>query len=91
MLHFLRLLVTPISKFATKAVDHLLALHPSKIMFFFVFYKKLFDNYGVKNIFLGNKHSSTHLHSEIASSCALQLSGIKKWYLINPEYSVQID
>ncbi len=54
---------------------------------FISFYKKLFDNYGVKNIFLGNKHSSSHLHSEIVSSCALQLSGIKKWYLINPKYS----
>ena len=51
------------------------------------FYNKLFDSYGLKNIFLGNKHSSTHLHSELASSCAIQLSGIKKWYLINPKYS----
>jgi hypothetical protein len=52
------------------------------------FYDKIFSNpVGVKNIFLGNKHSSTHLHSELPSSCALQLSGIKKWYLIDPKYS----
>jgi hypothetical protein len=51
------------------------------------FYNKLFDTYGIKNIFLGNKHSSTHLHCELASSCAIQLSGIKKWYLVDPKYS----
>jgi hypothetical protein len=51
------------------------------------FYDIIFDDYGIKNIFLGNKHSSTHLHSELAGSCAIQLNGIKKWYLINPKYS----
>jgi hypothetical protein len=51
------------------------------------FYDKVFSNIGLKNVFLGNKHSSTHLHSELASSCAFQLSGIKKWYLIEPKYS----
>jgi len=51
------------------------------------FYEKIFYSYGIKNIFLGNKHSSTHLHCELASSCAIQISGIKKWYLIDPKYS----
>lgn len=57
------------------------------ISIFADFYDKLFDNSGFKNVFLGNKNSSTHLHSELASSCAIQLSGIKKWYLIEPKYS----
>jgi hypothetical protein len=42
---------------------------------------------GFSNIFIGNKDSSTHLHSEIAGSCASQISGVKKWYLIDPKYS----
>lgn len=51
------------------------------------FYERIFSYYGFKNIFVGNKHSSTHLHSELAASCGIQLYGIKKWYLIDPEYS----
>ena len=50
------------------------------------FYNKIFNVYGLKNIFIGNKHSSTHLHCELASSCAIQIDGIKKWYLIEPKY-----
>lgn len=52
-----------------------------------IFYKNIFSHYGVKNIFVGNRHSSTHLHSELAASCGIQLYGIKKWYLIEPAYS----
>ncbi|AYV80046.1 MAG: hypothetical protein Gaeavirus7_3 [Gaeavirus sp.] len=53
------------------------------------FYKTIFDDTkaGIKNMFVGNRHSFTHLHSELSASCALQLYGIKKWYLIDPEYS----
>lgn len=51
------------------------------------FYYKIFDDIGFQNIFIGNKNSSTHLHSELASSCALQLNGVKKWYIIDPKYS----
>jgi hypothetical protein len=51
------------------------------------FYNNLFNIIGFKNIFIGNKDSYTHLHCELASSCGIQLNGIKKWYLIDPKYS----
>ena len=55
---------------------------------FMDFYGMLFDsNTGFGNMFIGNKNSFTHLHSEIAASCATQLHGTKKWYLIDPKYS----
>jgi hypothetical protein len=54
------------------------------------FYSNLFDIKGFGNIFIGNKDSFTHMHAEIAASCALQLNGIKKWYLVNPKYSLYL-
>ena len=57
------------------------------------FMKKYYDFLpfdGFCNIFIGNRHSYTHLHSELAASCAVHLNGIKKWYLIDPKYSVHM-
>ena len=60
------------------------ALNKEKIIDFF---HMMFDEFGKINMFIGNKNSFTHLHAELAGSCALQLNGIKKWYLIDPKYS----
>jgi hypothetical protein len=57
------------------------------IDFYYKFLEKKSIEYVIKNIFIGNRGSFTHLHCELASSCGLQLDGIKKWYLIDPKYS----
>lgn len=55
---------------------------------FMEFYRNILKgSNGCSNMFIGNTGSSTHLHSELVGSCATQISGIKKWYLIDPKYS----
>lgn len=47
----------------------------------------IFKFSGYHNLFLGGGSSYTPLHSELPSSCAVQVIGSKKWYLIEPKYS----
>ncbi|MCP3659926.1 MAG: hypothetical protein GY830_06265 [Bacteroidetes bacterium] len=47
----------------------------------------LFKFSGYNNLFLGGGNSYTPLHSELPASCAVQVVGSKKWYIIEPKYS----
>lgn len=60
------------------------AMDKKKFMKFYM--KILKGTNGFSNLFVGNKGSSTHLHCEIAASCATQITGSKKWYIVDSKY-----
>ena len=68
-------------------VNNSIAIAMDKTRFMQFYMNILEGTTGFSNMFIGNSESSTHLHCEIAGSCATQISGIKKWYLIDPKYS----
>ncbi len=50
----------------------------------------LFKFSGYHNLFLGGGNSYTPLHSELPASCAVQVIGSKKWYMLDPKYSCSL-
>ncbi len=50
----------------------------------------IFKFSGYHNLFVGGENSYTPLHSELPATCTVQITGKKKWYIIDPKYSASM-